>query len=103
MRKHKIFAISLTVGDRAISAKFSTPRVFKEYTTPTFEKFSEMAAILNFCRKSAKTQNCLYLLNRERWNNFVEKFSAPRVSKQYTQPKLKEIFVLSKNGGHFEF
>ena len=104
--KHKIASISLTVRDRAISSKFSTPRVSKESTTPTFEKLfqkwrpfrifeffervrklheiaficrnfklpgylmnilhpllkkiSKMAAILNFCRKSAKTQNCFY-------------------------------------------
>ena len=67
VRKHKNASISLTVGDRAISSKFSTPRVSKNYTKLTLlKKFSKMAAILNFRRKSVKTQNFLYLLNRWR-------------------------------------
>ena len=37
MAKHKIACISLTVRDRAISSKFSTHRVSKEYV---FKKFS---------------------------------------------------------------
>ena len=60
-------SISLTVGDRAISSKFSTPRVFKELHYDNFlKKFSKMAAILNFriFAKNVKTQNFCYLLNR---------------------------------------
>ena len=45
MRKHKNASISLTVRDRAISSKFSTPRVFKKYIRQLFKNFSKMAAI----------------------------------------------------------
>ena len=50
-QKHKIAHISLTVRDRAISSKFSTPRVHLQDTLPKFQKtfgFRKMAAILNF-------------------------------------------------------
>ena len=40
MAKHKFASISLTVRDRAISSKFSTHRVSKEYTLGIFKKFS---------------------------------------------------------------
>ena len=68
VRKHKIASISLTIGDRAISSKFSTPRVSKKYTKPTLKKISKMVAILNFqiFAKNAKTQNICYLLNHDR-------------------------------------
>ena len=64
--KHKIFAISLTVRDRAISAKFSTPRVFKNYMT-TFQKIFKNGRhfeFFEFSPKMEKTQNVGYLLNR---------------------------------------
>ena len=53
------------VRDRAISSKFSSLRVSKEYAMPTLKKSSKMAAILNFriFQKSEKIQNCFYLLN----------------------------------------
>ena len=38
MTKHKIACISLTVRDRAISSKFSTHRVCKEFTNTQFSK-----------------------------------------------------------------
>ena len=38
MQKRKIYAISLTVRDRVISSKFSSPRVSKEYTKPIFQE-----------------------------------------------------------------
>ena len=41
--KHKIASISLTVGDRAISSKFLTPRVSKHYTISTSGKFFKNA------------------------------------------------------------
>ena len=49
--KNKFASISLTVGDRAISSKFSTHRVSKQCTLGNFQKiflFPKMAAILNF-------------------------------------------------------
>ena len=64
MQKHKIFAISLTVRDRAILSKFSTPRVSKEYI---IKNFSKMAAILNFriLHRNAEPQN---------YSDFIEIF-----------------------------
>ena len=38
MAKLKVYAISVTATDRAISSTFLTPRVFKKYTMPTFQK-----------------------------------------------------------------
>ena len=71
MAKHKFASSSLTVGDRAISSKFSTHRVSKECNLCNFQKnfpSPKMAAILNFqiFAKKGKTQICFYLLNRAR-------------------------------------
>ena len=72
MAKHKFASISLTVRDRAISSKFSTHRVSKDYAIfAIFKKIfpsPKMAAILNFriFAKNGKTQICFYLLNRAR-------------------------------------
>ena len=71
MAKHKFASIFLTVPDRAISSKFSTQRVSKEYNLSNFQKIfpsPKMAAILNFriFAKNGKTQICFYLLNRVR-------------------------------------
>ena len=59
--KHKFASISLTVRDRAISSKFSTHRVPKEWTLCNFQNIfpsPKMAAILNFriFAKNGKTQ-----------------------------------------------
>ena len=64
-------SISLTVRDRAISAKFSTHRVSKQCNLCNFQNIfpsPKMAAILNFriFAKNGKTQICFYLLNRAR-------------------------------------
>ena len=69
--KHKFASISLTVRDRAISAKFSTHRGSKESNLCNFPKIfpsPKMAAILNFriFAKNGKTLICFYLLNRAR-------------------------------------
>ena len=85
VRKHKIASISLTVGDRAISSKFSTPRVSKESTTPTFEKLfqkwrpfwifeffervRELHEIISICRNFL-LPGCL----RSIYDNFSKKF-----------------------------
>ena len=96
MLKHKIFSISLTVRDRAIS---STPRVLKKYET-TFQKISKMAAILNFRIFAKNVDTQIYAISLTvRDSDFVEIFD-PRVSKKYTKPIFQKIF---KNGGHFEF
>ena len=64
MAKHKFVSISLTVRDRAISAKFSTQGVSKKCTLCNFPKIfpsPHMAAILNFriFAKNGKTQTGL--------------------------------------------
>ena len=69
--KLKIACISLTMQDRAISAKFLAHRVYKQDTLLNSQKiflFPKVAAILN-CRifdTNGKTYNCLYLLHRAR-------------------------------------
>ena len=61
MAKHKFASISLTVRDRAISAKFSTQGVSKKCTLPKIFPSPHMAAILNFriFAKNGKTQTGL--------------------------------------------
>ena len=71
MEKHKFPPISLTMQDRAISSRFSTPRVSEQCTLGNVQNiflFPHMAAILNFqiFAKNGKTQICFYLLNRAR-------------------------------------
>ena len=71
MQKHKFASISLTVRDRAISLKFSTPMVSWQTSLCNSQKillFSKMEAILTFriFAKNAKTQICFYLFNRAR-------------------------------------
>ena len=71
MEKHKFASISLNVQDRAISSKFLTHRVSKQYTLGTFQKishFPKMAAILNFriFVKNWKTEIRFYILSRAR-------------------------------------
>ena len=77
--KNTNLLISLTVGDRAISLKFSTQRVSKQCTLGNLKKiflFPKMATILNFriFAKNSKTEICFCLLNRARSSDFVEIF-----------------------------
>ena len=71
MEKYKFTSLSLTMRDKAISSKFSTHRVSKQYITGNFQKIflsPKMATILNFriFAKNAKTQICFYLLKHAR-------------------------------------
>ena len=55
--------ISLTVGDRAISLKFLTQRVFKQCSIGNFQRIflsPKMASILNFRLKCNNTKLLLY-------------------------------------------
>ena len=64
--------ISLMVQDRAISAKFSTPRASEQHILPKFQKifvFRKMAAILNF-RIFGK--NTKLLISPKQWE--IERF-----------------------------
>ena len=55
--------ISFTVGDRAISSKFSTPRVSKQYTIPVFEKICKNGGHFEFSNFSNKCENTKLLLS----------------------------------------
>ena len=92
MRKHKIFTISLTVGDRAISAKFSTPRVFKNYIWQLFKKFSKMAAILNFQIFAKNGKHKIFAISLTVGDRAISaKFSTPRVFKNYIWQLFKKF------------
>ena len=92
MRKHKIFTISLTVGDRAISAKFSTPRVFKNYIWQLFKKFSKMAAILNFQIFAKNGKHKIFAISLTVGDRAISaKFSTPRVCKNYKWQLFKKF------------
>ena len=85
MAKHKFASISLTVRDRAISAKFSTQGVSKKCTLCNFPKIfpsPHMAAILNFriFAKNGKTQILQFSKNPQNGGHF--EFSTHRVSKK---------------------
>ena len=55
-----MYAISLTVRDRAISPKFYTPMVSKKYTKPTFQKIFKNGGHFNFRQKC---KNAKYMLS----------------------------------------
>ena len=110
MRKHKIFTISLTVGDKAISAKFSTPRVFKNYIWQLFKKFSKMAAILNFRIFAKNGKQKIFAISLTVGDRAISaKFSTPRVFKNYIWQLFKKFSnmaailnfrIFAKNGKH---
>ena len=53
VEKYKIASISLTVRDGAISLKFSTPRVSKQYTMLNFGKVFKFGGHFDFLPKVA--------------------------------------------------
>ena len=105
MRKHKIASISLTVGDRAISSKFSTPRVSKEHTYDNFWKnFQKWRPfwIFEFSPKMRKHKNAsISLTVGDR--AISSKFSTPRVSKEYTMTHFWKNFQKWRPFWIFEF
>ena len=114
MAKHKFASISLTVRERAISAKFSTHRVSKECNLCNFQKIfpsPKMAAILDFqiFAKNAKHKFAsISLTVRDR--AISSKFSTHRLSKEcnlcnfpkiFPSPKMAAILnfkIFAKNG-----
>ena len=85
MRKHKILTISLTVRDKAISSKFLTPGVFKNYiaTFPKIFKNSGHFEFFEFSLKMRKHKNAyIFLTVRDR--AISSKFWTPRVFKNKT-------------------
>ena len=98
----KIDAISLTVRDGAISSKFSTSRVSRKYTKPTFQKIFKNGGhfeFLSFCPKNVKTQ--IYAISLTVKDRAISsKFSTSWVPNEYTIPTSRQFF---KKGGHFEF
>ena len=105
MAKHKFASISLTVRDRAISAKFSTHRGSKEFNLCNFPKIfpsPKMAAILNFriFAKNGKTLICfLPKMEKHKLALTVQnrvillKFSTHRVSKKCTLGNFQKNFL----------
>ena len=105
MAKHKFASISLTVRDRAISSKFSTPRVSEQCTLGNFQKkfpLPKNGGHFEFLPKMRKHKFAsISLTVRDR--AISSKFSTPRVSEKCTLGNFQKKFPLPKNGGHFEF
>ena len=102
--KHKNASISLTVRDRAISSKFSTPRVSKKYIYQgmiTFQKIFKNGGHFEFSKFSPKIgKHKIFPISLTVGDRAISaKFSTPRVFKHY-MTTFQKIF---KNGGHFEF
>ena len=108
MPKHKFPSISLTVRDRAISSKFSTPRVSDQCTLGNFQKKFPLPkngghfAFSNFCQKMEKHKFAIISLTVQD-RAISLKFSTHRVSDQCTLGNFQKKFPLPKNGGHFAF
>ena len=107
MAKHKIFCISLTVQDRAISSKFSTHRVSKECSLANFKKNFPLPKngghfeFSNFCQKWKNTKLLLSPKLCE-----IERFLRNIRPTEYLRNVLLQFsknFPLPKNGGLFEF
>ena len=112
MVKHKFASISLTMRDRAISAKFSTHRVSKECNLYNFQKIfpsPKMAAILNFriFAKNGISPKVIWALYFSPGGHFE---FLPKMAKH----KFASISLTARNfrptgylrnviGGHFEF
>ena len=99
-------SISLTVRDRAISAKFSNHRVSKQCTIGNFQKilFSpKMAAILNFCQKMEKHKFAsISFTVRDR--AISSKFLTHRVSQQSSLANFVQVLEQMSCfplGGHY--
>ena len=107
MAKHKFASISLTVRDRAISSKFSTHRVSKEYTLCNFQKnfpSPKLAAILNFriFAKNGKHKFASISLT-VRVRGISSKCSTHRVSKECNLYNFKKIFPSPKMAAILNF
>ena len=95
MEKHKLASISLTVQDRGISSKFSTPGWLRNLLLPIFKKnflSPKMVAILNFriLAKNAKPLICSISLTVQD-RAILLKSSTHRVSKQSTLTNFQKI------------
>ena len=107
MAKHKFASISLTVPDRAISSKFSTPGYLRNVLLAIFKKFSPPQKwrpfrIFEFLPKMEKHKFAsISLTVRDR--AISSKFSTHGVSEKCTLGNFQKNFPLPKNGGHFEF
>ena len=90
MAKHRFASISLTVRDRAISAKFSTHRVSENSTLATPQKWRPFW-IFEFLPKMAKHKFAsISLTVRDR--AISSKFSIHRVSKECNLYNFQKIF-----------
>ena len=105
MAKHKFASISLTMRDRAISSKFSTHRVSKEWTLCNFQKkipLLKNGGHFEFLPKLAKHEFASISLTV--WDRAISsKFSTHRVSQQCTLGNFKKIPPPQKWRPFFEF
>ena len=107
MAKHKFASSSLTVRDRAISAKFSTHRVSQECTLQFSKNFplpknGGHFEFSNFCQKWQNTKiPSISLTVRNR--AISSKFSTHRVSKECTLCNFQKIFPSPKMAAILNF
>ena len=108
MAKHKFASISLTVQVRAISSKFSTHRVSKQYTHVNFQKKISLPKngahfeFSDFLPKMAKHKFAsISLTVRDR--AISSSFSTQRVSEQCTHVNFRKIFPSPKMAAILKF
>ena len=106
MAKHKLGSISLTVGDRTISSKFSTHSVSVKCTFGNLKKkkfpLPQNGGHFEFSPKMSKHKFASISLT-VRDTAISSKFSTHRLSEKCTLGNFQKNFPLPKNGGHFEF
>ena len=107
MAKHEFASISLTVRDRAISAKFSIHRVSEECTLGNFQKKFPLPKngghfeFSNFCQKWENEFASISLTVRDR--AISSKFSTHRVSKECNLCNFQKIFPSPKMAAILNF
>ena len=114
MAKHKFPSISLTVRDRAISSKFSTHRVSKDFASISLtvqdraisskfstHRVSKECTLCDLPKMAKHKFASISLTVRDR--AISSKFSTHRVSKECNLCNFQKKIPLPQNGGHFEF
>ena len=92
MAKHKFPSISLTVRDRAISSKFSTHRVFKEFL-PKMAKHKFPSISLTLRDRAISSKFSTDRVSREcNLYNFQKIFPSPKM------PAILNFRIFAKNG-----
>ena len=91
--KRKICAISLTVRDRVISSKFSTPRVSKKYTKPTFQKNFKNGGHFEFSNFRQKCK--IYAISLTVRERFRRNFRPPGCLRNILSPLFKTFLKMA--------